>query len=146
MNRTAIALCTVFVTAAGLTACSSDDDAPRAPKASKSVVIPKASASKQIADGLAKLGIPRRPDAATQARYIVALTSIDPDIVHGKPDKAVDRGLNHCSTIASSPKDHAKQVDLANKRFTSPAHPDGFGLAKAAKVNEVVHAQLCPGS
>ncbi|MFD9486759.1 hypothetical protein ACFWBX_22835 [Streptomyces sp. NPDC059991] len=145
MNRTAIVLCTV-VAAAGLAACSSDDTAPQAPEASKSVAIPKASASQQIADGLAKLGIPRRPDAATQARYIVALTSIDPDIVHGKPDKAVDRGRNQCSVIASNPKDQAKQVELANKRFTSPAHPDGFGLAKAAEVNEVVHAQLCPGS
>ncbi|WP_371648033.1 MULTISPECIES: hypothetical protein [unclassified Streptomyces] len=40
-----------------------------------------------------------------------------------------------CSTIAGNPKDKAKQIDLANQRFTSPTHPSGFGKAKATKIN-----------
>jgi hypothetical protein len=38
----------------------------------------------------------RRPDET----YIAGLETIDPDIVHGKPDKAVSRGSDQCSSVA----------------------------------------------
>ncbi|RSS80490.1 hypothetical protein EF918_13620 [Streptomyces sp. WAC06614] len=89
-------------------------------------------------------GIPAKPDAATQAKYLAALAAIDPDIVNTKPDKAVDRGRDQCGSIASFPGDKRKQTDLTNQRFTSPNHPDGFGPEKAAKILDVVHTHLCP--
>ena len=89
-------------------------------------------------------GLPPKPDAATTAKYIAALIAIDPEIVNGKDDKAVSRGRDECSSIAQSPKDREKLVDLANKRFLGPTHPDGFGFSKAAKILDVVHTYICP--
>lgn len=93
----------------------------------------------------AAAGIPPKPDAVTQAAYIADLRAIDPDII-GKKDeeRIVDRGRDQCSSIKKFPNDRAKLVDLTNKRFTAPDHPDGFGLAKAAKILNVVHKRLCP--
>ncbi|MFF1595736.1 hypothetical protein ACFVY0_48240, partial [Streptomyces sp. NPDC058286] len=95
---------------------------------------PKVNESKAIADAEAAAGIPPKPDAATQAAYIRALTAIDPEIVNGKPDKAVSRGRNQCRMIANFPKDKAKQVDSAELRFISPNHPEGFGKIMAAQI------------
>ncbi|MFF7500567.1 hypothetical protein ACFZBM_14115 [Streptomyces lavendulae] len=112
---------------------------PSAPAASEATSSPSAGAAAPKGKGT-----PPKPDAATQAKYIAALTAIDPDIVNTKPDKAVDRGRNQCETIANFPKDDQKQIDLTNQRFTSPNHPDGFGPAKAAKIRDAVHTHLCP--
>ena len=90
------------------------------------------------------VNLPPAPDAATTAKYIAALLAIDPEIVSGKEDKAVNRGRDECSSIAQWPKDREKLVDLANKRFISPNHPDGFGPAKSAKILDVVHTYICP--
>ncbi|MGW2028433.1 hypothetical protein [Streptomyces decoyicus] len=89
-------------------------------------------------------GIPPEPDAAAKLGYLRALTGIDPDIVHGKEDKAVDRGRNQYQTIRNFPKDKPKQAEMAEMRFTSPSHPDGFGKVKAAQIVEAVHTNLCP--
>jgi hypothetical protein len=150
-HRTTTAVLSVLIAAAGLTACGSDQGsnkpsaktppaaAPSTPAAPGGTSSPSAAAETPKGKG-----IPPKPDAATQAKYIAALTAIDPDIVNTKPDKAVDRGRNQCETIASFPDDKSKQTDLANQRFTSPSHPDGFGPAKAAKIVEAVHTHLCP--
>lgn len=150
-HRTATAVLSVVIAAAALTACGSDKAtdkpsaktppaaAPSAPPASEATSSPSATAAAPKGKG-----IPPKPDAATQAKYIAALTAIDPDIVNTKPDKAVDRGRNQCETIANFPKDDQKQIDLTNQRFTSPNHPDGFGPAKAAKIRDAVHTHLCP--
>ncbi len=78
------------------------------------------------------------------AALVADLDAIDPDIVHGKPDKAVNRGRNQCSSVRQFPDDQAKLVDLTNKRFTSPDHPDGFGSDKAAQILAAVRKNLCP--
>ncbi len=93
----------------------------------------------------ADAGIPPEPDRRTWAAYIAGLVAIDPDIVHGKEEKAVDRGRNQCRSIAEHRQDadRSKLVELARQRFTSPGHPDGFGSA-AAKILVVVHRYLCP--
>lgn len=83
------------------------------------------------------------PDASTRTAYLAALNAIDQDIVHGKDDKAVDRGLNQCTSIKQK-YERAKLISLTNSRFTSPNHPDGHGLAKAEKILNVVHRNLCP--
>ncbi|MEV0992740.1 hypothetical protein [Streptomyces sp. NPDC049949] len=151
-HRTATAVLTVVMATAGLTACGSDKEtgqpAPKTPPpaaAPSNPVAPEASSKPSAATEAPKSkGIPPKPDAAAQAKYIAALTAIDPDIVNTKPDKAVDRGRNQCETIANFPKDDQKQIDLTNQRFTSPNHPDGFGPATAAKIRDAVHTHLCP--
>lgn len=149
-HRTATAVLSAVVVAAALTACGSDKgtDKPsaKAPPAAapSAATTPKATSSPPAAEAPKGKGIPPKPDAATQAKYIAALTAIDPDIVNAKPDKAVDRGRNQCETIANFPKDDQKQIDLTNQRFTSPNHPDGFGPAKATKIRDAVHTYLCP--
>lgn len=100
--------------------------------------------SEEMASIAAARGYPPKPDAATQARYIAALTAIDPDIVHGKPDKAVSRGRNHCGSIRRLKNRPDELTELAILRFTSPSHPEGFGAAKARQITEVVHKHLCP--
>jgi hypothetical protein len=89
-------------------------------------------------------GIPPKPDAATQAAYIADLEAIDPDIVHGKPDKAVSRGRDQCGTVANAPTDQAKLIDFTTQRFTSPDHPNGFGPEVSARILAAVRKHICP--
>ncbi|MFE4397219.1 MULTISPECIES: hypothetical protein [Streptomycetaceae] len=110
---------------------SAEPPAPEAPAAGTASAAPTAS-------------IPPKPDEATTAAYIAALKAIDPEIVGDKPDRAVSRGRDQCRSVADSPKDTAGLVDLANKRFTSPKHPDGFGAEKSAKILQVVRKHICP--
>lgn len=98
----------------------------------------------QMSSIQANAGIPPKPDAATQQAYVAALIAIDPDIVHGKEDKAVDRGRNQCSSIKQGPGDRAKLVGLTQQRFSSPTHPEGFGEAKSAQILDVIRKHLCP--
>lgn len=97
-----------------------------------------------MASQLADAGIPPEPNPATWGAYIADLTAIDPDIVHGKEEKAVDRGRNQCSLVHNELNDQAKLVDLTNQRFSSPNHPNGFGKEKATKILAVIRKHLCP--
>ncbi|TBO59017.1 hypothetical protein EYS09_14335 [Streptomyces kasugaensis] len=142
-HRTAIAISAVVIAAASLTACGGNSDsapakspAPAAPSSA-----PTPDASKAIKDAEAKSGIPPKPDAATQEKYIAALNAISPDIVSGKEDRAVSRGRDTCGTIHSFPKDHAKQVDLTRQRF-SGAHQ--FTTSQAEQILTAVQSNLCP--
>ncbi|MFE7354383.1 DUF732 domain-containing protein [Streptomyces sp. NPDC057543] len=119
-----------------LTACGSSDDGKKTTKPTIS--------TEDRAAAREKAGLPPKPDAATTTAYIKALNAIDADIVHGKDEKAVDRGLNTCSSVKSSPKDQAKLVDLTNQRFTSPSHPEGHGAATAEKILKAARTHLCP--
>jgi hypothetical protein len=92
----------------------------------------------------AAAGIPPKPDSATQRSYVTELTAIDPDIVHGDEDQAVDRGRDQCSSVKEWPGDQTKLVDLTQRRFTSPDHPEGFGPDKSAQILAVVRKYLCP--
>ncbi|MQS15038.1 hypothetical protein F7Q99_22925 [Streptomyces kaniharaensis] len=89
-------------------------------------------------------GLPAKPGSDVTAKLVAALDAIDPAIVGGKPEQAVDRARNQCQSMYQFPKDKAKLVDLANQRFTSPDHPQGFGPDKAAKINDALRATLCP--
>ncbi|WP_316524715.1 hypothetical protein [Kitasatospora brasiliensis] len=92
----------------------------------------------------ADAGLPAKPNADLTTKLVAALDAIDPAIVGGKPDKAVDRARNQCQSIYQFPKDKQKLTDLANQRFTSSDHPQGFGPETAAKINEALLATLCP--
>ncbi|WP_078860190.1 hypothetical protein [Streptomyces rubellomurinus] len=158
--RTATAALAVGLLAAGLTACSStSSDSTKAaasasstagaqptsaPAAAQEPAPAGTTAAAPAPAGTGPGGLPPKPDAATTAKYIAALTAIDPEIVGDKPDRAVSRGRDQCSSVAEFSKDTAKLVDLTNKRFTSPKHPDGFGAEKAAKILVVVRASICP--
>lgn len=137
--RTATAAAAIL--AATLAGCSSTDNSSTAnDKASSS---PSQLTPKQRASIEAAAGIPPEPDAATRSAYIADLSVINPEIVHDKPDTAIDRGRNQCTSIKNGEK-HDRLVETTNYRFTSPDHPDGFGTATAAKILDVVHKRLCP--
>jgi hypothetical protein len=92
--------------------------------------------------------LPPKPDLTTRTAYIADLDAIDPDIVHGKEDKAISRGLNQCSsfktTVDGEKLSRQKLVNYTNYRFTSPDHPNGHGTAIAEQILDVVHKHLCP--
>jgi hypothetical protein len=147
-------LAAILALLAVLTACATETPAPQpaAPVAAPitTTEVPPAVASavdvppEVMASHLSEAGIPPKPDAASSDAYIEALTAIDPDIVHGKPDKAISRGRNQCSSIKDHPSDQARLIQLAGVRFTSPNHPDGFGPIKSEKIVEAVRTHLCP--
>lgn len=89
-------------------------------------------------------GMPAKPDTDVTAKLVAALDAIDPAIVGGKPDQAVDRARTQCQSMYQFPKDKTKLVELADQRFTTPDHPQGFGPDKAAKINEALRTTLCP--
>jgi hypothetical protein len=90
-------------------------------------------------------GIPPVPPRDRWGAYIAALNAIDADIVGSKGEQAlVDRGRDQCGSVNDWPDDQDKLLELTNKRFTAPDHPDGFGLDTAAKILAVVRAHLCP--
>lgn len=92
----------------------------------------------------ADAGLPAKPGSDDTVRLVAALDAIDPAIVGGKPDQAVDRARNQCQSMYQFPKDRAKLVELANQRFTAPDHPQGFGTEKAEKILDALRATLCP--
>ncbi|MFE5797110.1 hypothetical protein ACFQ8C_31660 [Streptomyces sp. NPDC056503] len=131
-----------------LTACGTSDTPPVTPAdkagagaatAAPTTLSPAAKAAAREAAGL-----PPEPDAATAATFIAALDAIDKDIVHGKQEKAISRGLDTCSTYKRYPDDTDKQIDQTNRRWSSPAHPDGHGLATAKQIRAIAHKHLCP--
>lgn len=131
----------IVVGALLLTGCASakpvNVSIPPPPSASGSVD-PSASSSDY------GIGYPPEPNEQNRKAYIETLNDIDPDIVHGKEQTAVDRGRNQCSSIKFFRNDQAKLVALTNDRFTSPQHPDGFGNVKAAKILVAVYKYICP--
>ncbi|MFD0272979.1 hypothetical protein ACFVHB_03585 [Kitasatospora sp. NPDC127111] len=89
-------------------------------------------------------GLPAKPGDEATAKLVAALEAIDPAIVGGKPEQAVDRARNQCQSMYQFPKDRAKLVELANQRFTDAGHPQGFGTEKAEKIIDALRATLCP--
>jgi len=83
-------------------------------------------------------------DTAKQEAFANALNAIDEDIVHGKAEKAYDRGRNQCDSIKNNPNDRTKLLDFTRQRFTSPDHPEGFPPATVEKILDAVRTHLCP--
>ncbi|MFD5575262.1 MULTISPECIES: DUF732 domain-containing protein [Streptomyces] len=108
------------------------------PSASQSSIAPEA-----LSSAAAAAGIPPSPAPEQRAIYLAALNKIDPEIVNGKDDKAVSRGLSQCQSMKDE-KDPTKRVESTNRRFISPNHPDGFGPTKAAFILAAVQTNLCP--
>ncbi|MGW2371255.1 MULTISPECIES: hypothetical protein [Kitasatospora] len=94
----------------------------------------------------ADAGLPAKPDADLTGKVVAALNAIDPAIVGGKPDQAVEQARQQCQAMYQFPKDKAKLIELANQHFTSPDHPQGFGPDTAAKIDDALRATLCPPS
>ena len=122
-----------------LTACSSTEEPTTVDQSSQPPALSDADKAKIRED----LGYPPEPDAATADAFIKALNAIDTDIVHGKDEKALSRGADTCRMIKDHPE-RAKQIEQTNKRWTSPTHPDGHGLATAEKILDTTHKHLCP--
>ncbi|WP_405930334.1 hypothetical protein [Streptomyces sp. NBC_00827] len=124
-----------------LSACTTDSSTDA--KASPSSSAPSVSAA-DLAKAREAAGLPPSPEPAPRAAYIDGLNAIDPDIVHGKDDKAVSRGINTCSSIKNFPGDGAKQIKLTGQRFSSPTHPEGRDTATAEKILDLAHKHICP--
>ncbi|MFJ8081976.1 hypothetical protein ACIQ6Y_15330 [Streptomyces sp. NPDC096205] len=142
--RTA-AVATTVVLAFTATACSGDstDESSASPKASLSASAGELSED-QKADIREAAGLPPTPQPAQWAAYIKALNAIDPDIVHGKEDKAVSRGIDTCSTYKRYPGDSAQQLKATRQRFTSPTHPEGRSAETAQLILDAAHKHICP--
>ncbi|MET7368742.1 hypothetical protein ABZS61_23400 [Streptomyces sp. NPDC005566] len=143
MRTTTAAALSAIALLATLTACggSTDDTAekPSPEKRTASEITPEQRAAARKAAGL-----PDDPNPAQRQVYLEGLNAIDKDIVHGKDDKAVSRGINQCGTVKSSPDDYVKLVASTNSRFTSPDHPDGHGTITAERILKVVRENICP--
>ncbi|WP_412074676.1 hypothetical protein ACLF6K_00455 [Streptomyces xanthophaeus] len=114
------------------------------PISSASADAPAATQSVDPDAARAAAGLPAEPKGAQRKAFLDALNAIDKDIVHGKDDKAISRGIDTCGAIKSFPGDITKQVEQTNKRWTSPTHPEGHGQTKAAQILAVVQAAICP--
>ena len=122
-----------------LTACGGGDEESTAEnKPSKAPSLSAEEREKIREDA----GLPS-PTDEQKAAYIKALNAIDADIVHGKDEKAIDRGLNQCSSIKRY-DDEAKLVEMTNSRFSSPSAPEGHGEAIAKQILKATHENLCP--
>lgn len=125
-----------------LTACSTTEEASTVEKPGTSA--PSSPSQADLDKAREAAGLPPKPDAATARAFVDALNAIDPDIVHGKDEKAVSRGSDTCGIIKRYPDDQAKQIEQTNKRWISANHPDGHGLATAEKILHAAHEHLCP--
>lgn len=150
--RPALAAATLII---GLAACASPTDTTTkpntAPPPPASSAPPAAATTpgitpEQNASIRAEAGLPPTPSAAKIAEFIAALDAIDPDIAHGKVDKAVSRAMNQCADVKRYPADTAKQVSNARQRFSSPSHPEGRDAATAERIVDAVRKYVCPAS
>jgi ABC-type enterochelin transport system substrate-binding protein len=142
-TRTITAGLTAAAALLALTACSSTEEAKPVDKP-KASAAPSAPSQADLDKAREAAGLPPKPDAATAKAFVDALNAIDPDIVHGKDEKAVSRGSDTCGLIKRYPGDQAKQIEQTNKRWISANHPDGHGLATAEKILHATHEHLCP--
>lgn len=128
-----------------LSACTTDSntDAKAKTKATPSSSAPSVSAE-DLAKARKAAGLPPSPKPADRAAYLAGLNAIDPDIVHGKDDKAITRGINSCSSIRNWPDDKAQQVEWTGNRYTSPTHPEGRDTATATKILALARKHICP--
>lgn len=123
-----------------LTACGTEDSSSDA----KQTSTPPELTDEQRASIREANGLPPTPNPQDWAAYIKALNALDPDIVHGKEEKAVSRGIDTCSALKRYPDDTAKQVKVTGQRFTSPTHPEGRDTATAQKILAAAHKHICP--
>lgn len=144
MHRHHTAAILLAATAAiALTGCSSAVTSELKPD--DTISSPSAATPKADPDvARAAAGLPAEPKGPARKAFLDGLNAIDKDIVHGKDDKAISRGIDTCGLIKNHPKDPTTQVEQTNKRWTSPTHPDGHGLTKAAQILAVTHTTVCP--
>lgn len=127
-----------------LTGCSSEPKPDSKPISSQPAAAPAATPSADPDAARAAAGLPPEPKGAQRKAFLDGLNAIDKDIVHGKDDKAISRGIDTCGLVKTFPGDLTKQVEQTNKRWTSPTHPDGHGQVKAAQILAVSQSAICP--
>lgn len=133
-----------------LTGCESDpaDDEtaspPPRPATTGAATPPAASTSPAPDEDNDDDQFPPAPSADNTQLYLRDLRAVDPDVVEGAGEEgAVTRGRAQCVHIYNT-HDDARQLVSVNIRFATKEHPDGFGDAKAEKINTVVKKYICP--
>lgn len=141
MRRVYVALAAVVL----LSGCALEEPSATVPSAGATPTASETELTeqqrKEIREGA---GIPEDPSPANRKAFLAALNAIDPDIVHGKPDKAISRAKDTCSsakTYAGQPK---KLVGVVQRRWTSPTHPEGRSPAVARRIFKAVRKYICP--
>jgi len=129
---------------AGCTHGNGPDSPPPLPSARVSIAVTQQPRGVAPPSNVVTFPTPPAPDDATRAAYLAALDLADTDIVHGKPDTAVNRGIDQCGTFQQFPDDYDRQIGIAHERFTSPDHPFGFNIGTTKYILQMVHKYLCP--
>ncbi|MFE9737325.1 hypothetical protein [Streptomyces sp. NPDC006477] len=121
------------------------DAATSSPSAPSKTKAPVTLSPEVLASARAAAGLPPKPTAEARQAYLAALNAIDPRIIKpNKEDQAVSRGANQCRSIKDS-KDEAKLAQTALERFTVVSRlPEIATPETGRKINEAVHAHLCP--
>lgn len=83
------------------------------------------------------------PPHAMQRQFQAALDAIDPDIVHGKLDKAVSRARNVCQAWKSCP-DRTSYLAAVAKRFSSPRRPNGWDPETVSAIASAIEQFIRP--
>lgn len=86
-------------------------------------------------------GLPPPPDAETRARYAAALDAIDPRIVGGDADGAVERGRATCRSIAGH-MNHAKLIAQTKQKFARTGYT--VSTTHAEEIVRAANTHLCP--
>jgi elongation factor Tu len=83
------------------------------------------------------------PPLDVQRQFRATLDAINPDIVHGKLDKAVSRARDVCQAWKTC-HDEASHFAAVAARFSSPRHPNGWDQATVIAIASAIAQYLQP--
>lgn len=149
MNKNILAAASLVALSLSLTGCGSDEPDAVSPSVSASSwssaspsTAPDPGASPSLPPD--EEDLPPAPTRSDILAYVTALRLIDSDIVEeSNSDSLVDRGRTQCLTIYQV-TDPREVIAVANSRFSTAEHQDGFGMVKSKQINEAVKKYLCP--
>lgn len=110
------------------------------------VVLGGAALAMAVGLALVDLGTQERvpiPSLEAQQQFQAALDAIDPDIVHGKLDKAVSRARNVCQ-VWKTCRDQASYMAAVAERFSSPRRPHGWDEITVARIANAIATFIQP--
>jgi hypothetical protein len=110
------------------------------------VVLGGAALAMAVGLALVDLGTQERvpiPSLDAQQQFQAALDAIDPDIVHGKLDKAVGRARNVCQ-VWKTCRDRTSYMAAVAARFSSPRRPSGWDEITVARIADAIAKFIQP--
>jgi hypothetical protein len=83
------------------------------------------------------------PRPAVQQQFQAALDSVDPNIVHGKLDKAISRAPDVCQAWKNCPDQPFRHAEVA-ARFSSPNRSNGWDATTVAAIAAAIERYIQP--